>query len=149
MIRPIELGATAEVNGPVTVLSFTSPDRPINLNHRLHWSRRAATTRAWRHAAFVAACQLGPPSARPREASWVQLEIPVHDRRRRDPHNLTPTLKACVDGLVDAGVWPDDTPEFVTTTEPFIAVCPRGTGVVRLAITPITDRPVWGKGNTP
>lgn len=38
--------------------------------------------------------------------------------RRRDPHNYFPTVKPVVDGLIDAGLWPDDTPEWVTTTEP-------------------------------
>ena len=36
------------------------------------------------------------------------------DRLRRDQDNLVPTLKPCIDGLVDAGVIPDDTPEYVS-----------------------------------
>lgn len=38
----------------------------------------------------------------------------VPDRIRRDEDNPTATLKALCDGLVDAGLVPDDTPEWMT-----------------------------------
>lgn len=38
----------------------------------------------------------------------------VPDRVRRDEDNPTPTLKALCDGLVDAKLVPDDTPEWMT-----------------------------------
>ena len=51
--------------------------------------------------------------------SVVRLVLPVPDRRKRDPHNFCGTvLKAVVDGLVQAGAWPDDTPDFVGHREP-------------------------------
>jgi len=36
------------------------------------------------------------------------------DARRRDPANWYPTAKACVDGLVDAGVLTDDSARYLT-----------------------------------
>lgn len=49
------------------------------------------------------------------------VQIPVRGRRRRDPHNYTGTVvKAIVDGLVDAGFWPDDTGEHVTIVDPML-----------------------------
>lgn len=39
-----------------------------------------------------------------------------NDGRRRDPHNWAPTLKACVDGLVDAGVLADDNADVLVRT---------------------------------
>lgn len=48
------------------------------------------------------------------------MEYLPRDRRRRDPSNLMPTQKAVVDGLVDAGVVPDDCPPFVTEWMPTI-----------------------------
>jgi hypothetical protein len=42
-------------------------------------------------------------------------------------------MKAAIDGLVDAGLWPDDTAEFVTIEQPVLRV--RG-DVVVLRITP-------------
>lgn len=53
--------------------------------------------------------------------SIVQLHIGFKERRRRDPHNYCGTvLKAVVDGLVKAGLWPDDTPDWVGHREPLL-----------------------------
>jgi len=46
---------------------------------------------------------------------YVRVTFPVTVNRRRDSDGPAPTVKACVDGLVDAGCWPDDTPEYVET----------------------------------
>nr|WP_303769103.1 hypothetical protein [Schaalia odontolytica] len=35
------------------------------------------------------------------------------DRRRRDRHNLAPTIKAMLDGLIDAGLLPDDADRYL------------------------------------
>jgi hypothetical protein len=58
----------------------------------------------------------------------------VTDRRRRDPHNYFATVKPIIDGLVDAGLWPDDTPAWVTTTEPALRITSDQT--VTVTITP-------------
>jgi hypothetical protein len=42
-------------------------------------------------------------------------------------------VKPIVDGLVDADLWPDDTPEWVTTVEPVLS---RTTNHVHIIITP-------------
>ena len=54
---------------------------------------------------------------------------------RSDPSNWTPTTKACVDGLVDAGVWPDDDQKWVWTSEPTFT---QG-GQVVITLTPIEE----------
>ena len=51
--------------------------------------------------ALAARC---PSLERARLVAWVRFP----DGRRRDLHNYMPTLKALVDGLVDAGLLPDD-----------------------------------------
>jgi Holliday junction resolvase RusA-like endonuclease len=65
----------------------------------------------------------------------VRVSFPVTQNRRRDADNPAPTVKAIVDGLVDAGMWPDDTPEWVETlgsrfvkgaTEVVVEIIPRG-----------------------
>ena len=49
----------------------------------------------------------------------VTVTIPFTQNRRRDPHNYCGTvLKAIIDGLVHAGVVPDDTPEWIGHREP-------------------------------
>ena len=66
-------------------------------------------------AASAAALGTGP-----QPPSTVAFLFDVPDSRRRDPMNYYSTIKALVDGLVDAGLWSDDTPEFVTTVEPVL-----------------------------
>lgn len=93
------------------VVEVMEPAARMNMNQRLHWRTRHRLTKLWRHAAYVAACeQLGrTPSARAREACFVRVSFPVRDPgKRRDPENWSPTSKALVDGMVDAGVWVDD-----------------------------------------
>lgn len=81
----------------------------INANNRrrMHWSVDRALTHTWRYAASVYARNEHLPALGP---SRVVAELWVNGRRRAriDPANYSPTAKAVVDGLVDAGIWPDD-----------------------------------------
>src|SRR5688500_5504221 len=91
------------------------------MNDRMHHMKRARITREWRSAAHVwtldAISHLG--LKRPQPPSRIRVVFGVKDpNRRRDPHNMAPTVKAIVDGLVDARLWPDDTPEYVTVEDP-------------------------------
>ncbi|WP_130865831.1 RusA family crossover junction endodeoxyribonuclease [Acidipropionibacterium timonense] len=47
---------------------------------------------------------------------------------RADPNNATPTLKAIIDGMTDAGVWPDDSSEYVLGPDPRRDPIPPPTG---------------------
>ena len=93
-----------------------------SLNQRLHWAQRARDAAAWRKAAWAAANNRRrhpsfPDVPLPR--SLIKLQLPVKSTLiRRDPHNYAPTIKAVIDGLVDAKFWPDDTAEYVVTTDP-------------------------------
>lgn len=76
----------------------------LNSNDRMHRMKEQEMTRAWRQKAAEAAKGLTavtPP---------VRITAFVWKNRggRYDPGNLYPTAKACVDGLVDAGLLPDD-----------------------------------------
>ena len=52
------------------------------------------------------------------QACQVTLHYRPRDNRRRDADNLVPTLKALCDGLVDAGLVPDDTPNYMHKHKP-------------------------------
>ena len=96
----------------------------MTMNQRKHWTWVSKNKRAWRDAVCkeaVARPELAFPNCGIR--SVVRCVFPVKQIRRRDPHNYYPTVKPIVDGLVDAGLWPDDTPDFVETREPMFAVC--------------------------
>lgn len=123
--------------GPVTV-SFERPTQLMSMNDRIHWSVDRRRARAWRQATGWAAIdQLGTtPAARRKGPSIVTVTLPVHSDRDRDPHNFFKTVKHVIDGLVDAGLWPDDTPEWVTTTEPHLELTKERPGLVSVAITP-------------
>lgn len=84
---------------------------PANLwltsNQRLHWSTRMRRIRMLRAYAAsearihgLAGKRLGP--------CVVTAVIGYPTARRADPTNAEPTVKAIVDGFVDAGVWDDD-----------------------------------------
>ena len=69
----------------------------------------------------------------------MQTAFPVTTNRRRDPHNATPTIKATIDGLVDAGIWVDDSSEYVIVIDPIFVK--RTDQLVTVTLTPIPD---WG-----
>lgn len=92
------------------VVLYTKP--PLSLNGREHWRTRAKHAKAIR--AYIREWALyNVPTC---DRVHVELHYVPRDARRRDADNLVPNLKHCIDGLVDAGVVPDDTPEFVTWT---------------------------------
>lgn len=127
-------------------ISFPLPARPWSVNERLHWSKAAALTSAWRHATHAHALSWRNKNG----AAWdahqgrpglVCVMIPFRDNRRRDPHNYSATVvKAIVDGLVDAGLWPDDTADWVTVADPTFTVdLSYGGGLVSVRIWPNGD----------
>lgn len=97
-------------------LTIPAPAKWLNSNDRLHWSRRAKLTKAWRHAAHIYARQ----AQLPKGLSRVRIDALVHKTTGNsfDAMNLYPTLKAVVDGLVDYGLVVDDNNDHVTG--PFI-----------------------------
>ena len=96
-------------------LSFGTP--PLNANQRLHWAQRAKLTKSIRHEAATRAraAHIGP-----KDHVTVTLHYQPRDKRRRDRGNLVPTHKALLDGLVDAGIVPDDNPTYVDERMPEI-----------------------------
>jgi len=91
---------------------------PLSANQRLHWRRKAAVTKAVRETTAWRVKALTLPLA---AKLTVRLRFDTGDnRKRRDPANLCATSKPAIDGLVDAGLVPDDTPEWVDELMPVI-----------------------------
>jgi crossover junction endodeoxyribonuclease RusA len=101
-------------------IEFDIPAKCLTMNQRLHWAQKAKISRLWRDAACDAG--LTQVMTLPGGPSLVTVHLPVKGNRRRDPHNWFPTIKPIIDGLVDAGLWPDDTPQWVRCTEPLLVV---------------------------
>lgn len=88
----------------------------INANDKRHWAPQAKLVKAWRHGAHIMARQAKLPKGLQR----VRIDAYVwkSSKRAYDPHNLMPTLKPVVDGLVDYGLLADDSSEYLAG--PFI-----------------------------
>jgi crossover junction endodeoxyribonuclease RusA len=71
----------------------------------MHWRPRNARTQTLKQATFVVARNAKIPML---QRAHVICRVHFAVRRRRDIHNWMPVGKACVDGLVAAGVLPDD-----------------------------------------
>lgn len=102
----------------------------LNANQRLHYHAQAARA-AWlrEQAGWLARQQQIPPISRAR----IVCELLAPDNRRRDPANWAPTAKAMVDGLVDAGVLPDD--DHTHVAGPYMELTPPAQRARRRALT--------------
>lgn len=89
--------STIELNWPMSEI--------LTSNQRLHWAPKGERTKALRQAARARA---GWCCATQFNRAHIVVTVGWPDKRRRDVHNLMPTIKACIDGFVDAGLIPDD-----------------------------------------
>lgn len=106
----------AEPSPFTTTFTFPWRSPPLHLNQRWpHPAMQWKTTRDVR-ALMHAMARHVPEVAR----IDVHLIWYVNTKHRRDGINAVPTLKALVDGLVDAEIIPDDTPEYLSDHIPEI-----------------------------
>lgn len=114
----------------------------INSNYRNGWRRAALLTKSWREQAhWMAKAEKLPTGL---EKIHIVATFQFRDKRRRDVHNLMPTLKAVVDGLVDYGLIPDDSTTYLTGPDLRVgATLPSGRwqdhGLLTLTIAEIAD----------
>lgn len=107
-------------------LTFTAPNRPLSVNAQGNWGKRHRLLTPWKDVTWALA-----RNHRVRASSFapvpitVQVVLPFRQNARRDAHNYTGTVvKAVVDGLKDAQIVPDDTPEWVTVLDPEFSIQP-------------------------
>lgn len=102
----------------------------LSLNDRLHWRKRHERGNAIREAAWALAMQQRAPRLE-RAAITVTYQPP--DRRRRDADNMAASGKPAIDGLILAGVLPDDNAAHVTAVRYRIGpVHPRGRLIIHV-----------------
>lgn len=95
-----------------TVRLWLPPRRELTANGRYHWAERARRARQIRWTAALEARLAG---LRPMPGPVAVTVTVVYPRRgRHDPENFAPSWKPAIDGLVDAGVLPDDDSTHVT-----------------------------------
>lgn len=96
------------------IIPFDWPKPPLGLNDRGHWAKRSPVIADVRQAAMLACrSKINRGALKPGEPVEVTLVWYAPDRTRRDADNPVATLKPICDGLVDAGLVPDDTPEWM------------------------------------
>lgn len=81
---------------------------PLSLNKKMHWATKNKLVKQWRTFAGLHANRWPALPHADATLTWF-----VTDNRRRDEDNMVGLLKPLCDGLVDAGVVPDDTPQWM------------------------------------
>ena len=89
--------------------TYRHPERPWTANSArsaAHWSKNAERTRRWRTAFRLLAQEQETPPLGP-----CRIIVTPYLQRKpaQDVGACAPAAKAAIDGLVDAGLWPDDT----------------------------------------
>lgn len=125
----------------MTTLTFDIPrDLWLSHNQRLHWAEKARRTRALRLLAYSKAGSVGPHGV-----SHVAAFIGYPRNGKADPANCA-AIKPLIDGMVDAGVWPDDDSTWVIGPTYLRDNASGQTGVYRVRLV-ITEQEVpWGAG---
>lgn len=90
----------------MTTLTIAIPKSMwLSANDRLHWAVEAERTRWLRQLALARAKIERTP---PHNVTHVAAFVGYLRNGKADPANAAPTVKALIDGMTDAGVWPDD-----------------------------------------
>lgn len=78
-------------------------------NQRYGWRAKSRRVKQWRTIGMAHGFSLPTMTG-----AYVVAEFRFSDGRRRDPLNWAPTVKAIIDGLVDAKVFGDDNSKVIT-----------------------------------
>lgn len=92
-------------------LTAEGPTWSLNRERTAHWTARREHNAHWRRLIWALARQAQIPACE-------QIAIvaqPYGRGRLQDAGNCYPTVKAAIDGLVDAHVIPDDTPQHLVS----------------------------------
>ena len=85
----------------------------INANDRLHWAQKAKITAHLRSMALQKCQGVNIPPYSKKRPCGLLVTIYAPTKRRLDPPNFNPTIKALVDGMTEAGIWTDDNHEII------------------------------------
>lgn len=113
-------------------VTIPAPAAWLSANQR-HKRRPDVIIRAWRDAGLVHARRVHLPKL---QRAHVLAHLCFPTKVRRDVHNYYPTIKPMVDGLVDYGLLPDDSDDYLTGPDLRPGpVCRVGFGEVVLTVT--------------
>src|SRR3990167_1599705 len=93
-------------------LTLPFPPKELSPNSRCGWRAKAAAVQAYRHECRVETMNVLfdvlPQSYPLTSPITVTITFILKDKRRHDWDNLLASFKAGLDGIVDAGLLPDD-----------------------------------------
>lgn len=95
--------ASAEQRTSLVVTFDVPTARLLTSNKRRYYREAAKIAADLRHEASEVGYVLGA-----HDEGTILVRVLWPNRKRRDVHNIMPTVKPIIDGLVDAGVLPDD-----------------------------------------
>lgn len=101
-------------------------------NARLHHMDKARRTR---HVRTLAAHMARQRKLAPMRAADVHILVQIPTGRRFDADNAAPMAKACIDGIVDARILPDDDAKHRPRTTYELGQPTRERGIYQLTIT--------------
>lgn len=112
--------------------------RPISLNQERnqHFRKRVEDTKWWREGFAWAAIEAGLPQL---VAAEIVVQPILNTRNWQDTAACFPSAKAAIDGLIDARVLEDDTPDIVPTITFKRPVLGRQPGL-KLTVIPLESR---------
>jgi crossover junction endodeoxyribonuclease RusA len=120
----------------VIVTPFARPPMSANDQRRAHWQKVRAAKKQVGDAVAWLARQQQIKDVGPAEVSFVWF---APDKRRRDSDSLGPFVKAALDGLVEAGVFPDDHNGWVVKTSMAVVSSDTRNPRIEISIKEISD----------
>lgn len=85
----------------------------ISSNDRLHFQKKAKLTAYLRALAKLKTKNSVNVPYSKKKPCGVNVTFLSPTKRRYDPPNFYPTIKALIDGMTDAGIWTDDNHEII------------------------------------
>ncbi|HFI0130997.1 TPA: hypothetical protein ACGOSD_001208 [Streptococcus suis] len=85
----------------------------LNANDRMNWARKAEITAYLRQIGRLTVPKGKYATHTKKRPCGLVVTIYAPTKRRMDPPNFYPTVKALVDGMTDAGIWTDDSHEVI------------------------------------
>ncbi len=89
------------------VITLPFPPAELSPNSRCGWRAKAAAVQAYRYECKVLCRQETNGMTMP-QYTTATITFVLKDKRRHDWDNLLASFKAGIDGIVDAGLLPDD-----------------------------------------
>lgn len=85
----------------------------LNANDRMNWARKAKITAYLRQIGRLNVPKGKYVTHTKNRPCGLVVTIYAPTKRRMDPPNFYPTVKALIDGMTDAGIWTDDSHEVI------------------------------------